>query len=58
MAFFSPHRRILIGSVAHPVSYPMVTGSCYHRIKRPRREADRSLPSSANVKNVSSWRGA
>jgi hypothetical protein len=39
-------------SGAHPASYPMGTGRCYLRLKRPGREADHSPPSSAEVKNA------
>jgi hypothetical protein len=55
------------GSGAHPASYPMGTGSPFLGLKRPGREADRSPPSSAEVKSAgdmlpfrhtSSWRGA
>jgi hypothetical protein len=51
----------------NPASYPMGTGAVSLRIKRSGREADRSPPSSAEVKNgrgipqllhTSSWRGA
>jgi len=37
------------GSGAHPTSYPMGTGGALPRIKRPKREADSSPPSSAEV---------
>jgi hypothetical protein len=38
--------------VAHPTSYPMNTGVISQGLKRPRREADHSPPSSAEVKNA------
>jgi hypothetical protein len=38
------------GSGAHPASYSMGTRGFFPRIKRPGREADHSLPSSAEVK--------
>jgi hypothetical protein len=58
---FSLLQGVQTGSVSHSAAYPMHTGD-----KRPRREADRSPPSSADVKNggampalphMSSWRG-
>ena len=39
------------GSGAHPTSCPMGAGSVSQGVKRPGREADRSHPSSAEVKN-------
>jgi hypothetical protein len=42
---------IQTGSVAHPASYPMGTVGSFPGIKRPRHEADRSPPTSAEVKN-------
>jgi hypothetical protein len=48
---FSPHHRVQTGSGAHPASYPIGTrGSLSLGVKRPGREADHSLPSSAVVK--------
>jgi hypothetical protein len=35
-----------------PASYALGTGGCSLVLKRPRREADRSSPSSAQVKNA------
>jgi hypothetical protein len=65
---FSLHHRVQNGSGAHPASYPMGTGGFSLEVKRPRREADHSPPSSTEVKewvdlylhspNKSSWRGA
>jgi hypothetical protein len=55
------------GSESYPASYPMGTGVDSAGVKRLRREADHSPPSSAEVKNggsipplphTSSWRGA
>jgi hypothetical protein len=40
----------MLCSGAHTASYPMDTWGSFPRGKRPRREADRSLPSSAEVK--------
>jgi hypothetical protein len=40
---------------ARPASYPMGTGDLSPGIKRPEREADHSSPSSAEVKNASSY---
>jgi hypothetical protein len=64
----SLHHRDQNGSGAHPASYPMGTRGSFPGIKRPEREADRSPPSSAEVKecvelylhsrNTLSWRGA
>jgi hypothetical protein len=58
---------VQIGSGAHPASYTKGTGALSSGIKRLGREADHSLPSSAEVKNgkairplphTLSWRGA
>jgi hypothetical protein len=46
----SLHRRVQNGSGAHPASYQWVPGVLSLGIKRPRREADHSPPSSAEVK--------
>jgi hypothetical protein len=61
-------RRDQNGSGAHPVSYPVGTRALSLAVERPKREADHSLPSSAEVKervelylhspNTPSWRGA
>jgi hypothetical protein len=40
------------GSEAHPVSYPMRTGSSFPGVKRQGREADYLLPASADDKNM------
>jgi hypothetical protein len=47
---FSLHHRVQNGSGAHPASYPMGTRGSFLGLKRPRREADHSPPSSAEVK--------
>jgi hypothetical protein len=47
---FSLHHRVQNGSGAHPAPYPMVPGVLSLGVKRPRREADHSPPSSAEVK--------
>jgi hypothetical protein len=39
------------GSGANPASYPMGMGTFSPGVKRPGREANHSLPSSAEVKN-------
>jgi hypothetical protein len=52
---FSLHHRVQNGSGVHPASYPMGTGGSFLRIKLPRREADQSLPFSAEVKNAWSY---
>jgi hypothetical protein len=46
---FSLLQRVQTGSGAHPASYPMSTGVSFSRVKRPGREADHSLSSSAEV---------
>jgi hypothetical protein len=56
------------GSRAHPASFPVGTEPLFLGLKRPGREADRSSPPSAEVKecvelyihspNTSSWHGA
>jgi hypothetical protein len=43
--------RLQTASGAHPASYPMGTGAVLTGAKRLRREADRSPPSNAKVKN-------
>jgi hypothetical protein len=40
------------GSGVHPTSYPMGMGALFPGVKRPGREADRSPPASAEVKNT------
>jgi hypothetical protein len=47
---FSLHHRVRNGSGAHPASSPMDTRDLSLGVKRPRREADHSPPSSAEVK--------
>jgi hypothetical protein len=49
---FSSSPCVQTGSGAHPASYPMGTGGSFPAGKaRPRRDADHSPPSSAEVKN-------
>jgi hypothetical protein len=47
---FSLHHRVQNGTGPHPASYPMVPGALSFGIKWPGREADHSLPFSAEVK--------
>jgi hypothetical protein len=47
---FSLHHSVQNASGAHPASYPMGTRGSFPGVKRPRREADHSPPSSAEVK--------
>jgi hypothetical protein len=46
---FSLHHRVQNGSWAHPASYPMGARGFFLVVKRRRREADHSPPSSAEV---------
>jgi hypothetical protein len=46
---FSLHHRFQNGSGAHPASYPMGIRGSFPGVKRPVREADHSLLSSAEV---------
>jgi hypothetical protein len=46
--FFRHH--VHIGSRAHPAFYPMGTRDSFPEVKLPKREADHSPPSSAEVK--------
>jgi hypothetical protein len=64
---FSLFHNAQTGSGAHPASCIMGTGGCFPEVKRQRREADHSPPTTAEVKNggavplqcnASSWRGA
>jgi hypothetical protein len=64
---FSLLHSVQTGSAAHTASHPMGTGGSSSGVKRLVREADDSLPSTDEVKNVgavsplphtSSWRGA
>jgi hypothetical protein len=66
---FSLHHRFQTVSGAYTASYPMgTTEGPFPGVKQPGREADHSLPSSAEVKecvdlylhslNTPSWRGA
>jgi hypothetical protein len=43
---------VSMGVVRDPASYPMSTRDSSLGVKRPGREADHSLPSSAEVKNA------
>jgi hypothetical protein len=52
---FSLGHSFQTGSGAHPASYPTDTGRSFPGVKRPGREADHSLPSSAEVKNAWSY---
>jgi hypothetical protein len=64
---FSLHHRVKNDSGTHPASYPMGTRGSFPGVKRPGREAEHSLSSSAKVKecvelyvhspNTPSWRG-
>jgi len=47
---FSRHHRVQTGSEAHPASNIMGTRGSFSGVKRLGREADHSLPSSAEVK--------
>jgi hypothetical protein len=49
---FSPLHVIQTVSGAHPASYPMGTVGSFPGVKRTRCEADRSPPSSAEVKKM------
>jgi hypothetical protein len=55
---FSLHHHVQNGSGTHPASYPMGTRDFSVGVKRPRREADHSPPSSAEVKNAQSYTSA
>jgi hypothetical protein len=49
---FSSSPCVQTGCGAHPASYPMGTGGSFPGVKaRPGRDADHSLPSSAEVTN-------
>jgi hypothetical protein len=52
---FSLHHRVQTGSGVHPVSYPMSIKGSFPWGKVAGREADHSLPSSAEVKNAWSY---
>jgi hypothetical protein len=47
---FSLHHCVKNGSGAHPASYPLGTRGSFPGVERPEREADHTLPSSAEVK--------
>jgi hypothetical protein len=49
---FSLHHRVQTGSGAHPASYKIGTRGSFPGCKAAGREADHSLPSSAEVKNA------
>jgi hypothetical protein len=49
---FSPLQVVQTGLAAHAASYPMVNRGFIPGAKRPGREADRSLPTTAEVKNT------
>jgi hypothetical protein len=64
---FSPLHRVQTACEAHPASYSMRTGDSFPEVKRLGRDADRSPPSNAELKNggaipplphMSSWRVA
>jgi hypothetical protein len=64
---FSPFYSVETGSEAHQASYSIGTWIDFPEVKRQGREAEKSLPSIAEVKNggaippllhVSSWRDA
>jgi hypothetical protein len=40
------------GSGVHPTSYPMCTGGSFTVVKRPGRDAEHSLPASAEIKKM------
>jgi hypothetical protein len=46
---FPPVQKVQTGYEAHPASYMMDTGGCFHVIKWQGREAGHSLPFSAEV---------
>jgi hypothetical protein len=50
--FTSPYVHTSSGD--HPTSYPMSTGALGPGVKRPKREADHSPPTSAKVKKTGS----
>jgi hypothetical protein len=50
-ARFSLLHVVQTGSCAHPASYPMVPVVISSGVKRPRRKADHSPPTSAETKN-------
>jgi hypothetical protein len=47
---FSLHHRVQNGYGAHPASYPMGTRGSFLGVKRTKREADNSPPSSSEIK--------
>jgi hypothetical protein len=52
---FSLHHHVETGSGAYPTPYSMGTRGFFPGVKRPGREADRTPPSSAEVKNAWSY---
>jgi hypothetical protein len=48
---FSLLHNVQTGSGTHQVTYPMGIGGFLLEVKLPRREADHSPPSSAEIKN-------
>ena len=48
---FSLLQNIYTGSGVHPVPKSVGISSSFRRVKRPGREADRTIPASAKVKN-------
>jgi hypothetical protein len=49
---FSLYHRVQNGSGVHPAFYPMGSRGSFLGVKRPRREADHSPPSNAEVKEL------
>jgi hypothetical protein len=49
---FSLLHVVLIGSGAHPASYPMGTEGSFPKVKRPGRGTDHSPPASAEFKKT------
>jgi hypothetical protein len=49
---FSVLHTIQTGPGVHPASYPMGTGGSFPEVKRPRREADHTAPTSAEGKKM------
>jgi len=55
---FSLRQRVQTGSGANPTSFPLGTRLSFTGVKRPRRETDSSLPTSAEFKNTWSYTSA
>jgi hypothetical protein len=49
---FSVLHVVHTSSEVHPTSYPMGNGGSFPGVKRPRREADHSPPTNAEVKKM------